>query len=152
MDNRADNVLNFKRPGVYLNINMSSYQYRNPHIKDKTHSWPSYLQHGNPYTLEIMRRAPAGCLSMSTYQCRDSCHKDKKFSWLSYLYNGNLFTLLKILKGTVMIFVRCVHRVNFIIFANVLKQLCRAFYQIMVLPKISAKISWVWGEKTHLFP
>ena len=37
-------------------------------------------------------------------------------------------------------FLRCVHRVNFITFANVLKQLCRAFYQIIVWTKISAKI------------
>ena len=49
-------------------------------------------------------------------------------------------TLLKIFKGSVMIFLCCVHRVNFIIFANVLKQLCRAFYQITVWTKISAKI------------
>ena len=31
-----------------LNIKMSSYQYRNPHVKDKTVSRPSYLLHGNP--------------------------------------------------------------------------------------------------------
>ena len=34
------------------------------------------------------------------------------------------YTLLKIFKGTVMIFLRGIHRVNFIIFANVLKWLC----------------------------
>ena len=41
-------------------------------------------------------------------------------------------TRLKIFKETMMIFLRCAHRVNFIIFANILKQLCRAFYQIIV--------------------
>ena len=49
-------------------------------------------------------------------------------------------TLLKIFKGKVMIFLRCVQRSNFIIFENVLEQLCRAFNQIIVWPNISAKI------------
>ena len=35
-----------------LNINTSSYQYRAPHVKDKTVSWPSYLLHRNPHTWE----------------------------------------------------------------------------------------------------
>ena len=35
-----------------LNIKMSSYQYRDSHVKDKTVSRPSYLLHGNPHTLE----------------------------------------------------------------------------------------------------
>ena len=30
-------------PGGCPNIKMSSYQYRDPHNKDKTVSWPSYL-------------------------------------------------------------------------------------------------------------
>ena len=38
------------RPGGSLNINMSSYQYRDPSVKDKTVSRPSYLLHGNPHT------------------------------------------------------------------------------------------------------
>ena len=40
------------RPGARLNtfIKMPSYQYRDPHVKDKTVSWPSYLYHGNPHT------------------------------------------------------------------------------------------------------
>ena len=38
------------RSGGRLNINMSSYQYRDPHVKDKTVSRPSYLKHGNPHT------------------------------------------------------------------------------------------------------
>ena len=29
--------------GVHLNIKMLSYQDRDPHVKDKTVSWPSYL-------------------------------------------------------------------------------------------------------------
>ena len=33
-----------KRPGGRLNVKMSSYQYRDPHVKDKTVSRPSYLQ------------------------------------------------------------------------------------------------------------
>ena len=43
-----------------------------------------------------------------------------------------VYTLLKIFKGTMMISLRWVHRVNPIIFANVLNQLCRSFYQISV--------------------
>ena len=39
-------------PGGGLNIKMSSYQYRDSHVKDKTVSRPSYLLHGNPHTLE----------------------------------------------------------------------------------------------------
>ena len=38
--------------GGRLIINMSSYHCRDPHVKDKTVSRPSYLQHGNPYTWE----------------------------------------------------------------------------------------------------
>ena len=34
----------------YLNIKTSPYQYRDPNVKDKTVSWPSYLKHGNPHT------------------------------------------------------------------------------------------------------
>ena len=34
---------NSQRPGGCLNIKMSSYQYRNPHVKDKTVLRPSYL-------------------------------------------------------------------------------------------------------------
>ena len=33
-----------------LNIKMSSYQYRDPHVKDKMVSRPSYFWHGNPHT------------------------------------------------------------------------------------------------------
>ena len=35
-------------PGGGLNIKMSSYQYRDPHVEDKMVSRPSYLNHGNP--------------------------------------------------------------------------------------------------------
>ena len=36
--------------GDRLNMKMS-HQYRDPHIKDKTVVWPSYLiYHGNPHT------------------------------------------------------------------------------------------------------
>ena len=38
--------------GGCLNIKMSSYQYRNPHVKEKTVLRPSYLKHGNPHTWE----------------------------------------------------------------------------------------------------
>ena len=34
--------------GGRLNIKMS-YQYMDPHVKDKTVSRPSYLYHENPY-------------------------------------------------------------------------------------------------------
>ena len=36
--------------GDSLNIKMLSYQYKDTHVKDKTVSRPSYLQHGNPHT------------------------------------------------------------------------------------------------------
>ena len=32
-----------KFPGGRPNVKMSSYQYRDPHFKDKTVSWPPYL-------------------------------------------------------------------------------------------------------------
>ena len=38
------------QPGGRLNINMSSYQYRDPHVKDKTVLRLCYLLHGNPHT------------------------------------------------------------------------------------------------------
>ena len=36
-----------------LNKKMSSYQYRDPYVKDKMVSLQSYLQHGNPHTWKI---------------------------------------------------------------------------------------------------
>ena len=36
-------TFNTLRPGGRLNIKMSSYQYRDPHVKDKRVSRPSYL-------------------------------------------------------------------------------------------------------------
>ena len=36
--------------GDRINIKMQSYQYRDPYVKDKTVSRPSYLLHGNPHT------------------------------------------------------------------------------------------------------
>ena len=41
-----------RRPGGRLDLKMPSYQYRDPHGKDKTVSRPSYLQHDNSHTLE----------------------------------------------------------------------------------------------------
>ena len=49
-----------KLPGDHLSIKMSSYQYRDHHVKDKTVSRPSYLWHGNPHTRKtvfILRQA-----------------------------------------------------------------------------------------------
>ena len=40
--------------GDRLSIKMSSYHYRDPHVKVKTVSRPSYLSHGNPHTRERM--------------------------------------------------------------------------------------------------
>ena len=37
-------------PGPWLNIKMSSYQYRKSHCGDKTILWPSYLHNGISYT------------------------------------------------------------------------------------------------------
>ena len=36
-------VFHCKSTGGHFNTKMSSYQYRDPHVKDKTVSWPSYL-------------------------------------------------------------------------------------------------------------
>ena len=47
-----DTVMCHWSSGGRLNIKMSSYQYRYPHVKDKTASRPSYLKHGNPHTWE----------------------------------------------------------------------------------------------------
>ena len=44
--------LTMKKLGGRLNIKMLSYQYRDPHVKDKTVSPPSYLQHRNQPTWE----------------------------------------------------------------------------------------------------
>ena len=94
-------------------------------------------------------------MTMGIYNCfiwwiQRHCSRDPFLCWL-----WKHATLLKIFKWTV-IFLRYVQRVNFIIFANVLKQLCRAFYQIIVLIKISAKIIELTllsvGWKTHTFP
>ena len=35
-----------------LKIKMSPYQYRDPHVKDKTVSLASYIYHENPHTWE----------------------------------------------------------------------------------------------------
>ena len=35
--------LNNKKAGGHLNIKMSFYKYKDPHVKDKTVSRPSYL-------------------------------------------------------------------------------------------------------------
>ena len=40
------------RSGSHLNIKMSSYQYKDPHVNDKMVLWPSYRLHGNPLALE----------------------------------------------------------------------------------------------------
>ena len=55
--------------GGHLNINMSSYQYRDPHVKDKTVS-PTVLSltWESPYqgkTVFILRRGPDGCWLLS---------------------------------------------------------------------------------------
>ena len=49
-------------PGGHLNIKLSSYQYRDSYVKDKTVSRPSYRWHGNPIlekkTVLLLRQAP----------------------------------------------------------------------------------------------
>ena len=51
-EDEKKNYINFRKydhsveviaPGGRLNIKMSSYQYRDPHVKDKTVLRPSYL-------------------------------------------------------------------------------------------------------------
>ena len=37
-------------PALNAKAEMQSYQYKDPHVKDKTVSQPSYLWHGNPNT------------------------------------------------------------------------------------------------------
>ena len=51
------------RPGGRLNIKMSSYQWKDPHVKDKTASRPSYLYHGNPHTWERLYIETGHCVS-----------------------------------------------------------------------------------------
>ena len=41
--NSLTGMPNLKKPEGRLNIKMSSYLCRDPHVKDKTVSWPSYL-------------------------------------------------------------------------------------------------------------
>ena len=50
MESLAQNEL--MASGGRLNIKMLSYQYRDPDVKAKTVSRPSYLEHGNPHTWE----------------------------------------------------------------------------------------------------
>ena len=46
---RSPSCFDNKKSEGHLNIKMSSNHHRNPHDKDKTVSWPSYLHNGNPY-------------------------------------------------------------------------------------------------------
>ena len=52
--------------GGRLNTNISSYQFRDPHVKDKTVAWHCYLYHGNPLylgdTVFILRRGPGDAI------------------------------------------------------------------------------------------
>ena len=48
----------FMESGGRLNIEMWSYQYRDPHVKDTTVLRSSYLSHGNPHTCERQRLGP----------------------------------------------------------------------------------------------
>ena len=48
----AVNVYALWHTGSRLSIKMSSYQNMDPHVKDKTVSRPSYLEHGNPHACE----------------------------------------------------------------------------------------------------
>ena len=45
----AERKKNWYYSGARLNMNMPSYQEWAPHVKDKTVSGPSYIQHGNPH-------------------------------------------------------------------------------------------------------
>ena len=51
-NDKAPTFILTEGPGGRLNIKMSSYQYGDPHVKDKTVVRPSYLKHGNPHTWE----------------------------------------------------------------------------------------------------
>ena len=55
-------------PGGCLNIKMLSYQYRDPHVRDKTVLRPSYLKTWeSPYlgkTIFILRRPPGSALAL----------------------------------------------------------------------------------------
>ena len=53
---------------------MSSYQYRDPHVKDKMVSWPSYRSHGNPHTWE---RRSVYWIRAQFYQTRSAWSKDQ---------------------------------------------------------------------------
>ena len=49
--NIPDSCLTIWGPSEYKDV-AGSYQYRDPHVKDKMASRPSYLEHGNPHTCE----------------------------------------------------------------------------------------------------
>ena len=53
----------YTAPGVRLNINMSSYRYRDSHYKDKTVLRSSYLYNGNPHTCKKISLFRAGFLA-----------------------------------------------------------------------------------------
>ena len=83
--------------GMSLNIEMSSYQYRNFHYKDKTVSWRFIFIMEIPIPEKmvfILSRGPGGCLNihLSSYRYRDPHVKDKMVSRPSYLKHGNLHT------------------------------------------------------------
>ena len=90
-------IYKYVPPGGRLNIKMSSYQYRDPHVKDKTVLRPSYLYHGNPHIWERRSLYWDGAqvpnsIEMSSYRYRQSHCGDKTVIRSSYLHNGISYT------------------------------------------------------------
>ena len=68
-------------PGARLNIKIPSYQYRDPHVKEKTVSRPSYLQHGNPHTWERRSLYWDGALNVILSLITDNSFKFLMACW-----------------------------------------------------------------------
>ena len=75
-------------PGGRANIKMSSYQCRDPHVKYKTASRPSYLLHGNHHTwkdrLYVETRPRLSANTILTRQWLQSYMNRDVFIWKSF--------------------------------------------------------------------
>ena len=72
-----------KGPGGRLNIKMSSYQYRDPHVKEKTISRPLFLTWESPYlgkTVLILRRGP---VLQKVCPCHDIIMLTFNLTWMA---------------------------------------------------------------------
>ena len=82
----------YEDSGSCLNIKMSSYQYRDSYVKDKTVSRPSYLWHGNPNTWERPSLYWDGPLAPEAGPCFNI--KTSAWKWLTHDLN-KMVTILQ---------------------------------------------------------